>query len=397
MTFGVSIAASSNAAATSVSNNSFTGAGTNYVVKTPTGVFYLVYINGNSDVMFTKSTDGGETWAAPTAVFTGSVTQLAIWYDRWSGISAGLIHCAYTESAGDDTLYRSIDTENTDTLGTETTIFAGATTAAAGALSITRARGGNLYCKVCIDAGAEGGFFRSTDVGATWGARTDTEALALGDQWALVPGFAADTQDIMCIFLDNSASEISRYVNDDSGDSWAETSIATGVTVLSASTAFPNFAVAVDLTNSQILLGVWTAADLLGADLLVFTVTESAITAKTDVITNSIDDQGLCAVGIDTDTGDWYAFYAGEGGNGSDTFATALTLNYKKSTDDGATWGSETQVGLRAGRTWLIMTPRFDTEKVVMRHYPLGLEALFDVAAAAGSALAPGNMTGGLQ
>jgi hypothetical protein len=133
------------------------GGGTLYPIEANNGDLYWVYIDNNSDVVFVKSTDGGETWAAPVTVFTGTATALSVWFDRWSNISAGLIHCTYIESVGDETLYRSIDTENSDTLGTETSMFNGSSTASGGALSIVRARGGNIYVKTMIDAGAEGG------------------------------------------------------------------------------------------------------------------------------------------------------------------------------------------------------------------------------------------------
>jgi hypothetical protein len=158
-----------------------TGGGINYVVRTAAGDLYIVYIDAaTSDVMFKKSTDGGFTWSTPTTIFTGAATQLSIWYDRWSNISAGLIHCAYTESGGDDTLYRTIDTENSDTLSTQRTIFLGMSTAGSSMLSITRARGGNVYCNVTIDGGVEGGFARllNADVPSAdaWAARSSSES-----------------------------------------------------------------------------------------------------------------------------------------------------------------------------------------------------------------------------
>lgn len=224
----------------------FNGGNTNYIVQTPAGVLYYVYIDTGSDVAFRKSSDGGLTWGNPVIVFAGTATQLSIWYDRWSDIAAGLIHCAYAESATDDILYRTIDTESSDALSTQTVVFLGASTAAGAMLSITRARGGNVYVKGCIDAGAEGGFFRLPNAnvpsGAWDAARTNTEALATQDMAILVPGFAADNQDIMCIFWDVSANEISRYVHDDSANSWAETSISTGMVEQVAATSFPHFA-----------------------------------------------------------------------------------------------------------------------------------------------------------
>lgn len=352
-----------------ISTTVYAGAGTNYVIETPSGVLYMVYVDGDSDVVFRKSIDGN-TWSDPVVVFAGSAIALSVWYDRWSSISAGLIHCAYAESVTDDTFYRSINTESSDTLSTQTTIFAGASTANGGALSITRARGGNLYCKTMIDAGVEGGFFRSTDVGAIWGSRTDSEALATTDQWILLPGWAADNQDIMMFFWDASADEISRVLNDDSGNSWAETSIATSMVDSVATTAFPHFAAAVDITNSRNLLAAWSAIDLLNADLRVWHVTESTITEVANVVTNSTDDQGLAAIAIDTANEDWYVFYGGKS-DGSQIFQSLLNIYYKTSTDDGASWGSETlwskwssDAGPGLGCQALFCVPRFVTDPV---------------------------------
>jgi len=307
------------------------------------GVRYQVFMDDQSDVLYRKSTDYGLTWAPKVTVFVGTAIGLAVYFDKWSGLAGGLIHCAYTESVNHDTLYRSIDTASADALGTETTIFAGASASASFAsLSIARMRGGNLLCRTVIDSGTEGGVYKSTDAGATWGAVTVNETLASGDQAILLPGFAADNQDAILVFWDVSADEISRQLYDDSGDSWGETSIAGTMAELNAATAWPNFAAAVDVANSQIVLVAWSANDLANADLRCWTVTESAITEKTNVVLNSTDDQGLCAVGINTATGDWYVFYGGKS-DGSNTWQSDMDIYYKVSTDDGTTWGSETQ------------------------------------------------------
>lgn len=217
------------------------GAGTNYIIQTPAGVLYMVYADSLSDVAFRKSVDNGLTWTQPTTVHSGTTVQLAVWYDRWSNISAGLIHCVMTDSADDDTSYRTINTESSDALSTETDIFVGASTAGGMHLSVTRAVGGNVYCKTVIDAGAEGGFYRLPNAnvpnGAWDAARTVDEAIATLDQMILQPDFdAADTQDIMAIFWDASANEVSRKLYDDSANSWSETSIAGSMTELSTAT-----------------------------------------------------------------------------------------------------------------------------------------------------------------
>jgi hypothetical protein len=340
----------------------FNGGGTQYLIQTPTGVLYCVYADSANDVAWKKSSNGGLTWSNPVSVFAGTVTALSVWYDRWSGIAAGLIHIAYQESATDDTLYRTINTESSDALSTQTTIFLGASTAAGGWLSITRAQGGNVYCYTCIDAGAEGGFFRLPNAnvpnGAWDAARANPEALATQDQAILVPGFAADNQDIMAIFWDSSADEISRYIHDDSANTWAETSIATSMVDQIAATAFPHFAAAVDLANSQILLVAWSAVDTANADLRCWTVTESTITEVTNVVLNSTDDQGLAGICLDTLTGYWWVFYGGKS-DGSETFLTSINIYCKCSTDGGSTWGAETLLTtLPRDTAWLVTIPR---------------------------------------
>lgn len=345
-------------------NTMFSAAPINYVIQANNGALYMIYIDKLDDVFFKKSVDGGLTWSSGTSVFTGSVIALAVWYDRWSGLSADRIHMAYTETGGHDTLYRTIDTASSDALSTQTTIFAGASAVATGAmLTISRARGGNVYCRTTIDNGAEGGFFRLQNAnvpnGAWDAARTINEALAGSDNGILVPGFAADNQDMMMMFWDNSANEVSRYIYDDSANSWGETSIAASMTKGLQSSAFPNFSAAVDLANSRIYFAAWSAMDAANADLRCWRITEGAITEVTNIVLNSTDDQGLVALGIDTTTGYLYAAYVGKS-DGSETLLTSANVYYKVSQDAGTTWGSETLLSqLTRNPCWLTCIPRF--------------------------------------
>lgn len=359
------------------------GGGTRYLVPLHSDplTIYCIYIDSQSDVAFRKSTDGGFSWGAPTVVFTGTTTALSVWYDRWSNISAGLIHLAYTESVTDDTLYRTINTESSDALSTQTTIFAGASTAPGGHLSITRAVGGNVYCKTVIDAGAEGGFYRLPNAnvpnGAWDAARTVDEVIATEDNMILLPDYdAADNQDIMAIFWDSSASEISRKLYDDSANTWAETSIATSMTKLSTSTGFPNMAVAMDIANTRHILVAWSAVDTLNADLRCWTVDSGSITEVTNVVQNSTDDQGLCAIGIDLTSGYWHVYYAGKS-NGSETWTSSVNLYKKVSTDGGTTWGDETLVTVGASDIRTLMTaPRFNGAPGALWHRNIALDEL---------------------
>lgn len=349
-------------------NKCWTGGGSQHVVVTPNGVIYIFFLNGSSVIVYTKSTDGGLTFNSlvtfdATAGFSG--TALSVCYDRWSGINADLIHVAYTDANTDDVFYRNLDAANSDTLSSIYRIFDGSTTAAGGTLSIARMRGGNLICGGCIDGGTELFCYKSTDVGANWSSIAAVSE-ANQDQLILLPGWAADNQDAMAFFWDASADEISRKLYDDSANSWAEASIATSMVDQAAATAYPHFAAAVDITNSRNLLVAWSAVDSANADLRCWYITESAIIEVTNVVLNSGDDQGLCAIGIDINTQYWYVYYSGKS-DGSETIGTAVNIYYKVSQDSGTTWGAETKISNKAYIVnFLINAPRFSLNNFIL-------------------------------
>lgn len=340
----------------------FNGGGTNYLVQTPAGVLYHVYVDTSQDVSFRKSSDNGISWSVSTTVYTGTVAQLCVWYDRWSNIAAGKIHCAYSDSGVDDIFYRSIDTESSDALGTETTVFLGSSTAANGALSITVSRGGNITVAGSIDAGTEDGAWESNDSGATWtGTVADPSEGATGDQYLLLPDFNADNQDIQLIFWDASADALSVKRYDNSANTWTETAIASSMVDGTIATAFPHYDAAVDIANSRVIVVAWSAVDASNADLRCWVITNTTITeTTTNVVLNSTDDQGLAAITIDVDTGYWYVFYGGTAA-GSETFETSINVYYKVSKDQGTTWGPETRITSENRQTnWLVSCPRIN-------------------------------------
>jgi hypothetical protein len=205
--------------------------------------------------------------------------------------------------------------------------------------------GGNVYCKTVIDAGAEGGFFRLLNAnvpnGAWDAARTVDETIATVDQMILLPDYdAADTQDILAIFWDASANEISRKLYDDSANSWSETSIATSMAEQNATSTWPDFAVAMDIANTRHFLVAWSGTDLASSRLRAWTVDSGSITALTDVVSSSTDDQGMTGITLDTNTGRLTVVYAGKT-DGSETFPTAINIYRKFSDDSGTTWSGE--------------------------------------------------------
>src|SRR3990170_3121934 len=62
---------------------------------------YVFYLNATAGLVYRKTTDGGATWGAATAVDTVAVyMELAIWYDKWTpGDSGTIIHIAAVDGA----------------------------------------------------------------------------------------------------------------------------------------------------------------------------------------------------------------------------------------------------------------------------------------------------------
>ncbi|KKL58986.1 hypothetical protein LCGC14_2219850 [marine sediment metagenome] len=307
---------------------------------------YIVFADSANDIRYRKTTDGGANWAASVLIDAGTVRGLDVWFDKWTpGDSGTKIHIWWLETLSDDVHYRSLDTSG-DTLGTDITVFDGTTfsntaTRAQMTISGTKAVGGNLYVQFWGASGAgERGFYRSVDNGANWTSRTDGADGDLVDEVLCLPDDdSADNQDIVVVYWDRSADEISLKKYDNSGNSWSETSIsgsmADGSMTLQMSAVVRH-------SDGHIIVAAWSAFDAATADLKVWDITLATptITAKTDVMTD-VNECACVALFIDQNTDDLYVSYLGQD-DGGQTFPTDVQAHYQKSSDGGGTWGGET-------------------------------------------------------
>lgn len=326
-------------------DGNFSASQSNYLVINSGGNIYAFILEQNSALYWQASYDGGFTWTGKNAIKTGvNLLAFSVWFDQWTpGDSGTIVHLWYFDSTNDDVYYRAFDI-NAETLGTEVVVFAGTSTGAVAntCISGVKSRGANLYVAFDIDGGTETGFYRSVDAGANWTSRTDVNE-ASSDYYLLAPGFASDSQDIICIFWDRSASEISRKLYSDSGNSWGESSIATSMTAIATSTSSCQFAISVSDALDKILLVAWSNRNTVNADLRYWYLDESSITEGTNVVLNSGGNQGSCSLCLANNTNTLYVFYFGKS-DGSETIGTAINLYYKTSTNNGTTWGSETKM-----------------------------------------------------
>jgi hypothetical protein len=306
---------------------------------------YIFFINSANDVRYRKTTDGGASWAASVLIDATTAISLDIWFDKWTpGDSGTLIHVWWLESTSDDLHYRSLDT-STDTLGTDRIVFAGTSFSStfdrtSHAVSGTKAVGGNLYVQFWGDTAGERGFYRSVDAGVAWTSRTDGADGDAPDEVICLPDDdSADNQDIVMIYWDRSANEISIKKYDDSGNSWGETSISGS---MSDTNLIMQMSAVVRHSDGHIIVAAWSNIDSATADLKVWDITLATptITAKTDVVTDSDDCVGA-ALFIDQNNDDLYCAYLGDE-DGSETWQSTLTAFYKKSDDGAGTWGAQT-------------------------------------------------------
>lgn len=302
---------------------------------------YFFFQRNDKALVYKKTTDGGATWGAEVVVRAAPATALnnfAIWFDRWTpGDSGALIHIVWIENgAQDGTFYRNLDT-STDTLSTAVLVVGYINTDGSVAYTetqvhVTKARGGNLYCGFVLTSSGIRGFRRSVNGGTSWVARADVLDATAVDNFLLLPGNEADTQDIWCVYWGLSVDEITLKVYDDSANSWSETLISGGMVDSSS-----HFGMAASVRQSDNHMILVAHSDLIAShDLKVWDINGTAsIVAKTNVFTATAN-RFFVTLTIDQNTDDLYVGYAG-------VWTDPMNILYKISTDGGAAWGTETQ------------------------------------------------------
>lgn len=304
-------------------------------------VGYYFFVDADGAFKYRKTGDGGLTWGILVTI-ASPTTHVAfdVWYDQWTpGNTGTLIHCWYFDTTNSDVFYRSLDTAS-DTLGTQTVAFNGASATAVASSNVSgaRMRGGNLYVAWNIDGGTEVGTARSIDVGANWVSRNSI--MEAGTDFALLfPGGESDNQDAWAIYWDVSANAITLKTFDDSANSVSESSSinAMNLALADGTSQFP-FSGSIRASDNHLIYVVTNAPDNAANDLLVFDINgASSIVAKTDIVTN-IANVGYPTIQIDN-SGVIRVVYNGKR-DGTQTLGTNSMIYYVTSNDGGTTWSS---------------------------------------------------------
>jgi hypothetical protein len=301
--------------------------------------FHIVATGSSLAVM--RTSNGGASWIQIATFSAVAPVAFDVWYDQWTpGDTGTLIHVVWFDVTNDDVLYRTYDASAL-VMGTQRTVFAGATAAAGvnACISVTKARGGNLYCVFDIDAGVERGFYRSVDAGVNWSAQT--QILGGANQYALLfPGGEADTQDILAVLVNGTTNTLTVVRWDDSvGSTQASTPLITLVDNTTDLTAQWMFSGSVRHSDNHVIVAICSDRDTASADHRIWDITNEVTWTELAAITSNIDDHYHPQVYIDQGTDDIYVAYVGKR-DGSETLGTAAKVYYAKSTDDGATWSA---------------------------------------------------------
>jgi hypothetical protein len=306
---------------------------------------YIVYVNGSKALVYQKTTDGGNTWAAAVSINTGTIQHGSIWYDKWTpGLSTGLIHCAYLDSGSGNVLYRSINTASGDALSSETTVYAGSATGTShnplnNWVDITRARGGYLYVVFWNNTAGQTGFYQSTNTGASWNSKLGCAAGNALDPTLLLPGNESNTNDIWAIYFNNTAAySLILKVYNSTGNSWTSTNIATGLADW-AHLDLPRSFDAMMRHSDNHAIVFMTNSYLTGTGQVWDIANSSTITAKANPYTAQANT--FCSrLLINQRNNDIYAVDSyGTGGS-------SIRPQYRVSSDGGASWSSASDLAL---------------------------------------------------
>lgn len=332
---------------------------------TGSSVQYQILLSPNNVVGYRKSTDDGVTWGSFVPILdTGETTNGfrvygACFDQETAGDSGTKIHVVGRDKQNGRHRYRSLDTAS-DTLGTETTVSTTATADdthddynAVGTVQVIKTRGGNL---AFFYHGSTHDHRKSTDGGATW-----SSALNMGfdfnssdDQVFLVPANDTDANDYAAFvqndgFGGGTADSIKFFLYDDSANTWdAGTTVGSTVSGDWSDDIWCMYVV-IRHSDGKAICAWWNDTNTATADFkcseCVLTSAGKTSSAKTDVVSNTTA-AGEPGLFIDQATGDIYAIYLRGG-----TWHSSVDVYYKKSTDGGSTWGTETKLNTTAHDT----------------------------------------------
>lgn len=325
--------------------------------------YVFFQVSRTASLSYSKTTNGGTSWGTPVDM-TGGVQYTyrsrSIWYDKWTpGDTGTKIHIIVDGYDNDDVDYYSLDTSDDSVTGPVLVHTGlGAYNAPNMAGMVTKSTVGYLF-SVCADAGPNVYFDKSETGGSSWSSISPGYAfLNDGDDHAqLLP--LADG-DVLCIYFDGSAGTLYSFRWDEATDSWDSSgNVVTVLTGLSHVDYFNAWGAVQKTGEYDVYLAINNGLNTAGADLVCYKYTASSNSwtsqgnIYTDIGTANMDVKLV----VDANKGDLYAVYS------RGTWQLTVDIYYKKSTDNGVNWGTETQVSSSVADDWRTISTNFRSDE----------------------------------
>lgn len=325
---------------------------------------YHFYVDGDNDLKYVTTTNGGSSWSGLTTITTGTVDSYDIWFDKWTaGNTDSIIHIWSLEAGADDVLYYQLNTINNVLSSAVIVLNATSNFGSRGVfVSGAKMRGGNLLCCFNIDGGTETGTYRSIDNGATWTSRTNIIEADI-DLALVFPANETDPNDAWILYQDASTDEVTLKVHDDSANTNSESSLIMSM-VEETTDGRGQYGISGSIRHSDghLIFAAWNAFDSATGDFRVFDVASSSSWTELTALATDKDDSYYPSVFIDQATNALYVAYTGKL-DGTETLLTSASVYYAKSTDGGINWTTNiaySATGSDWGQTWApLMGPRF--------------------------------------
>ncbi len=305
-------------------------------------VGYAFYTDSGATCSYSKTTNGGASWGVSVDLEdlggVDTCRNVTVWYDQWTpgDLTGTKIHIAMLDALTDDVYYDILDTSN-DTDITEISVLADST--ALGDFeytSITKSTTGVLYMALSDDTagGSDVESCSTTCTTSTNWSNVGTIPLdAALDTIRLVP---LSGGNIMLIRDDLSLDDIESNIWN--GSSWGGWTDIDANAPEGGADDIDTISAAVRRYDNNIYLTYLANAGGAGtADVRTAVYDGLSWSVKTEVVSdqNTATD---ASIAIDEESGTVYVAYL----RGSS--ATVQNLYYKSSTDNMASWGSETQL-----------------------------------------------------
>ncbi len=319
---------------------------------TSPSVGYVIFQVSDNSIVVLKTTDSGANWTEQDTANnpTDNTTRtMAVYFDQETkGDSGTILHIAWVFSSANTVRYVQFDTSD-DTFGTIRTVDALTVSATAvdSDVSVVKSVSGRVY--VCasgdMDAHTENTdhSMRSSSDGFATNNESELSPYSTDEELVtLMPGAAADEDDICAVVVDTINADLEFWKFDASANTWGVTAIDTGLSQNQAiMRGAKRFAVAVSRhSDEHILVVYWNDRDTATADFKSVDITQATptITGKTDL--HSSLDSYFISMLINQQNNDVYVAYCGSDA-GDEAIFSLVQVYFKKSDDGMASWGTE--------------------------------------------------------